>query len=153
MTLVIYQLARAFMAWQVRMQQGMSTNCRSESQLCSGLGYFGPRCCQPAICVCSRWVLLAKLPHSGLHCLGLHFSESSGSIRYVRPGASCTAPWAQVRADPKLAAELEAAEAARLEAARSAMSPEELEAAVRETEELRRRQARSGLPRHHRNVE
>lgn len=51
-----------------------------------------------------------------------------------------------MRADPKLAAELEAAEAARLEAARSAMSPEELEAAVRETEELRRRQARSAFP-------
>ena len=48
----------------------------------------------------------------------------------------------QVRPDPKLAAELEAAETARLEAARSAMSTEELEAAVRETEELRRRQAR-----------
>ena len=48
----------------------------------------------------------------------------------------------QVRPDPKLAGELEAAETARLEAARSAMSTEELEAAVRETEELRRRQAR-----------
>lgn len=48
----------------------------------------------------------------------------------------------QVRPDPKLAAELEAAETARLEAARSAMSTEELEAAVRETEELRRRQVR-----------
>ena len=51
----------------------------------------------------------------------------------------------QVRPDPKLAAELEAAETARLEAARSAMSTEELEAAVRETEELRRRQARFAL--------
>jgi Zn-dependent M16 (insulinase) family peptidase len=51
----------------------------------------------------------------------------------------------QVRPDAKLAGELEAAETARLEAARNAMSPEELEAAVRETEELRRRQARRGL--------
>ena len=49
---------------------------------------------------------------------------------------------AQVRPDPKLASEMEAAEVARLEAVRSAMSTEDLEAAVRETEELRQRQVR-----------
>ena len=47
-----------------------------------------------------------------------------------------------MRPDPKLASEMEAAEVARLEAVRSAMSTEDLEAAVRETEELRQRQVR-----------
>jgi isopropylmalate/homocitrate/citramalate synthase len=61
---------------------------------------------------------------------------------------SACAAAVQVRPDAKLAGELEAAETARLEAARNAMSPEELEAAVRETEELRRRQARRGWALH-----